>query len=172
MKGENYQIRKAILSDFQAIWNIILFAKETRHIEGSKQWQDGYPNELSIITDIEKQYGYVIENQKNILGYFALIFDIEPAYEAIEGKWLGQGKYAVVHRMAVSKDGRGKGLGKIMLQKAEEISLKNHIFSLRIDTNFDNIPMLAIINKLGYTYCGEVYFRGSARKAFEKILSN
>ena len=30
--------------------------------------------------------------------------------------------------------------------------------------------MLKIIEKEGYKYRGEVYFRGSARKAFEKIL--
>ena len=40
----------------------------------------------------------------------------------------------------------------------------------KLDTNFDNAPMLKILDKLGYTYCGEVFFRGSARKAFEKIL--
>jgi hypothetical protein len=30
--------------------------------------------------------------------------------------------------------------------------------------------MLRVLEKLGYVYCGEVYFRGSARKAFEKKL--
>lgn len=170
MIDENLQIRKAEISDFQHIWKIILYAKETRKAEGSLQWQDGYPNEQSITNDIENKHGYIIENQGTILAYFALIFDIEPAYEAIEGKWLSEGKYAVLHRIAVSKTAKGSGLGKKILQKAEEITLNNNIFSLRIDTNFDNMPMLAIIHKMGYTYCGEVYFRGSARKAFEKIL--
>ncbi len=40
-----------------------------------------------------------------------------------------------------------------------------------MDTNFDNTPMLRILEKLGYTYCGEVYFRGSARRAYEKVLA-
>jgi hypothetical protein len=30
--------------------------------------------------------------------------------------------------------------------------------------------MLKLFEKLGYQYCGEVYFRGSARKAFEKVI--
>jgi hypothetical protein len=30
--------------------------------------------------------------------------------------------------------------------------------------------MISIFEKAGYTYCGEVYFRGSPRKAFEKVL--
>ena len=44
------------------------------------------------------------------------------------------------------------------------------IFSIRVDTNYDNIPMLKLLAALEYQYCGEVYFRGSARKAFEKVL--
>jgi hypothetical protein len=31
--------------------------------------------------------------------------------------------------------------------------------------------MMAIFEKLGYAYCGEVHFRGSARKAYEKVFT-
>ncbi|MDO4228794.1 MAG: GNAT family N-acetyltransferase [Capnocytophaga sp.] len=170
MNSEKYTFRKANDDDFISIWEIILFAKETRKQEGSNQWQDGYPNENTIQTDIKNRYGYVVEIQSKIVGYVAVIFGQEPAYESIEGKWLSEQPYTVVHRMAVSSEGKGKGLGKYILEKVEKLSLDNHIFSIRIDTNFDNIPMLHIIEKLGYTYCGKVYFRGSARKAFEKVL--
>ena len=40
----------------------------------------------------------------------------------------------------------------------------------KVDTNFDNVAMLHILKKLGYTYCGEVYLAGGERKAFEKLL--
>ena len=30
--------------------------------------------------------------------------------------------------------------------------------------------MLKILEKLGYTYCGEIVVRGTPRKAFEKLL--
>ena len=36
---------------------------------------------------------------------------------------------------------------------------------------FDNIPMLKIFDRLGYTYCGEVFLSGAPRKAYEKVLS-
>lgn len=170
MEENKYQIRKATFADFHEIWKIILYAKEVRKQEGSRQWQDGYPNENTIQNDIEKGYGNVIVSEGKLLGYFALIFDKESAYESIEGKWKTQGDYAVVHRMAVAKEAKGKGMGKKILQKVEEMSIENNVFSVRIDTNFDNIPMLKIIEKLGYEYCGEVYFRGAARKAFEKRL--
>lgn len=162
--------RKATENDVLKIWEIILYAKELRKGQGSEQWQDGYPNEQTIKNDIAKNYGYVVENQGDILGYFALIFEEEPAYTAIEGKWLSEQNYAVVHRVAVSPKAKGLKLGTQILQKVEELCIENQVFNIRVDTNFDNVAMLSIFEKLGYKYCGEVYFRGSSRKAFEKLL--
>jgi hypothetical protein len=65
---------------------------------------------------------------------------------------------------------KGKGIATKLFEKIEGLSIENNIYSIKVDTNFDNVPMLKILDKLKYTYCGEVYLRGSARKAFEKLL--
>lgn len=163
-------LRKANLSEVPQIWEIIQDAIEQRRLEGSKQWQDGYPNELSIENDINNGYGFVLTENESILCYAAIIFDIEPAYENIEGKWLTNGDYAVVHRVAVSKLAKGKGIATKLFQNVEGLCLEHNIYSIKVDTNFDNVPMLKILDKLDYAYCGEVYFRGAARKAYEKKL--
>ncbi|WP_281633532.1 GNAT family N-acetyltransferase [Flavobacterium luteolum] len=167
---EQLVLRKAALSEVPAIWEILQDAIEQRRLDGSTQWQDGYPNELSIKSDIENGYGYVFTEDESILAYAAIIFDKEPAYENIEGKWLTDGNYTVVHRVAVSKLAKGKGIATKLFQSIEGLSVENKIYSIKVDTNFDNTPMLKILDRLKYTYCGEVYFRGSARKAFEKRL--
>lgn len=168
---EQLQLRKADITEVPLIWEIIQDAIEQRRQEGSSQWQDGYPNELSITNDINKGYGYVLTENGTILCYAAIIFDKEPAYEDIEGKWLTNGDYGVVHRVAVSKLAKGKGIATKLFQSIEGLCLEHHIYSIKVDTNFDNVPMLKILDKLGYTYCGEVHFRGAARKAFEKKLA-
>lgn len=162
--------RPAQISDISAIWDIILFAKEVRRREGSSQWQDGYPDIQTIEKDIANNMGQLLLYKGEVSGYMAVSFEGEPAYYDIEGCWLSNQPYTTVHRMAVSPQAKGKGFGCIMLCKAEEISLANHIYSIRVDTNYDNIAMLRIIEKLGYIYCGEVYYRGAPRKAFEKLL--
>ncbi|GAA3749855.1 MULTISPECIES: GNAT family N-acetyltransferase [Flavobacterium] len=167
---EQLVLRKAVLSEVPAIWEILQDAIEQRRLDGSTQWQDGYPNELSIKNDIENGYGYVFTEDESILAYAAIIFDKEPAYENIEGKWLTDGNYTVVHRVAVSKLAKGKGIATKLFESIESLSVENKIYSIKVDTNFDNTPMLKILDRLKYTYCGEVYFRGSARKAFEKRL--
>ena len=168
---EQLQLRKADITEVPVIWEIIQDAIEQRRQEGSSQWQDGYPNELSITNDINKGYGYILTENGTILCYAAIIFDKEPAYEDIEGKWLTNGDYGVVHRVAVSKLAKGKGIATKLFQSIEGLCLEHHIYSIKVDTNFDNVPMLKILDKLGYTYCGEVHFRGAARKAFEKKLA-
>ncbi|WP_343695064.1 GNAT family N-acetyltransferase [Flavobacterium sp.] len=167
---EKLSLRKANLSEIPQIWNILQDAIEQRRLDGSTQWQDGYPNELSIKNDIENGYGYVFTENESILCYAAIIFDKEPAYENIEGKWLSNGDYTVVHRVAVSKLAKGKGIATKLFESIEGLAIENNVFSIKVDTNFDNIPMLKILERLKYTYCGEVYFRGAARKAFEKRL--
>ena len=85
--------------------------------------------------------------------------------------WLTNRDFAVVHRVAISDDYLGKGLAQKIFLFTEILAIDNNIFSIKVDTNFDNIPMLKILEKLAYTYCGEVTFRGGVRKAFEKKLT-
>lgn len=165
-------LRKALESELPAIWEIIQYAIERRRQDGSTQWQDGYPNPDSIRADFEKGYSYVVEEDGVLLAYGAIIFDVEPAYNDIEGQWLTDSAYVGVHRVAASPLAKGKGVAQFFFTELEEITKANNVYSVKVDTNFDNGPMLHILDKLGYTYCGEVYFRGSARRAFEKVLSS
>lgn len=164
-------LRKATYAELPIIWEILQQAIEQRRLDGSKQWQDGYPNALSIKADLSKGYAYVLANNEEVIAYAAIIFDKEPAYEAIEGRWLTTGDYVVIHRVAVANLAKGKGMATRLFEMIEELCLERQVYSIKVDTNFDNAPMLRILDKLGYTYCGEVYFRGAARRAYEKVLS-
>ena len=167
----NYNFRKATVSEIPEIWTILKQAIARRKLDGSEQWQDGYPNPDVLQNDIEKEVGYVLtDNDHTLIGYAAILFNDEPAYENLKGNWLSNEDFAVVHRIAILDSHLGKGLAQKMLRFTEEFALKNNIYSIKLDTNFDNSAMLKIFEKLGYTYCGEVAFRGSVRKAFEKKL--
>jgi GNAT superfamily N-acetyltransferase len=165
-------LRKATQSDAPVIWEILQYAIEQRRKDGSQQWQDGYPNPVTIQQDLDKGYAYVVEDKGTVLVYAAILFEKEPAYEAIEGKWLTNGDYVVLHRVAASPLAKGKGVATTLFQMVEDLCRDKKVHSIKVDTNFDNGPMLRIMEKLGYTYCGEVFFRGSPRKAFEKVVAS
>ena len=167
-----YTFRKAQRHEWPQIWKIIQHAIARRKADGSNQWQDGYPNPEVLRSDIEKDAGFVLVDGETIAGYCAVIINDEPAYAAIEGKWLTNGDFVVFHRVAIAKSHLGQGLAKQLLRHIETFALNNNIHSIKADTNFDNPAMLHVFASMGYVYCGEVYFRGSARKAYEKVLAS
>ncbi|MBQ0148174.1 MAG: GNAT family N-acetyltransferase [Flavobacteriaceae bacterium] len=168
----DFKFRNATINDIDIIWKLLEQGIQKRKKEGSNQWQDGYPNKDVVRNDIENNYGFIIENDKNtILGYIAAIEEIEPAYEIIEGNWLTNDKYIVLHRLVVDTINPIKGLATWIMHNIEQLILDREIYSIKVDTNFDNIGMLRIFDKLNYHYCGKVFFRGSPRLAFQKILS-
>ena len=167
----NSILRKATFEDVDQIWTILQQAIARRKKDRSDQWQDGYPNQEVIQQDIEKGVGYVLTDDELIVGYTAILINDEPAYNDLKGNWLTNSDFVVVHRLAISDDYIGKGLAQKMMLYIEDFALQQNIFSIKVDTNFDNIPMLKIFEKLGYTYCGEVILRGGIRKAFEKKIS-
>jgi GNAT superfamily N-acetyltransferase len=166
-----HTLRNALLTEVDEIWRILVAAIQRRKEDGSTQWQFGYPNPAVVQMDIEKGVGYVVvDDRDQITAYLAILKNDEPAYERINGKWLSTGDFLVIHRLAVSEEHLGQGLGKKALELTQALALSQGIRSVKIDTNFDNGPMLAIVEKLGYIYCGEVVLDGGSRKAFEKLL--
>ena len=162
--------RKATAADTEQIWQIILQAKERMRLRGSRQWQDGYPDIVSITGDIEKEYGYVLCCDNDVIAYAAVVFDGEPAYGLIQGNWLSDQPYVVVHRLAVADGMTQRGIASLFMEKVEELSRRNGVLSFRVDTNFDNPYMMKMLANLGFIYCGEVFYEHGARLAYEKNI--
>lgn len=166
----NYYFRKADTIDIPEIWAILQQAIIRRKNDGSTQWQDGYPNLEIINKDIENGYGYVLTKGENTIGYCAILINDEPEYEKIEGNWLTNTDFVVFHRVAIAEKYLGKNLSKKIIEFIEDVARKNNILSLKADTNHDNFAMMKIFEKSGFSFCGIVYFRGSPRRAYEKVL--
>lgn len=166
----NYNFKKANITDIPEIWAILQNAIIRRKNDGSNQWQDGYPNPEVIKKDIEKGVGYVLTDDENIIGYCAILINDEPEYLKIEGKWITNTHFVVFHRVAIAEKYLGKNLSQKIIEFIEDFARKNTIKSLKADTNHDNLAMMKIFEKSGFTFCGIVYFRGSPRRAYEKVL--
>lgn len=171
MQKDNLEFRQASEEDVSAIWEILRQSIERRRKDGSEQWQDGYPNLSTVKEDVEKQQNYVLTQNGKVIATAAVIFNDEPTYDEIDGAWLTNNDFFVIHRVGVSDEVAGKGFATKLFQMIEDFAKENGVFSIKIDTNFDNLAMLKILEKLGYTYCGEIKVRNSPRKAFEKVLT-
>ena len=166
-----YHFRKAKINEVPQIWVILQQAIKRRKADDSSQWQDGYPNPVVLKEDVEKGEGYVLTDGKTIIGYSAVLVNNEPEYEKIQGTWLTNSNFVVFHRVAISDSHLGKGLAQKIVEHIEEFAISKDIFSIKADTNHDNPAMAKIFDKMGFIFCGVVYFRGTPRNAYEKVLT-
>lgn len=163
------KLRLTTMQDLDAIMTIINQAKEYFKTHDINQWQDGYPNEISIINDISRNEAYLLEDNGNVLATVMISTTVESNYNHIDGKWLQDKKYLVIHRIAIRNDQKGNGLAKIILDEA--IKLFPDIASIRMDTHDDNFSMQRFLTKYGFKYCGTIYLETKeSRRAYEKVL--
>lgn len=166
-------IRKAKISDIQEIEKVFCDAKQSMKAAGINQWSDDYPCAADAKMDIENGAAYVLCDEEHVIGYSAIVFSDDINYRKIDGKWLNDEPYGVIHRTCVLSSRKGKGLAGMFFDYAEKLAKEAGIDNMRIDTHKDNVPMQHCIAKHGYAYCGVVYMvsgDGSPRDAFQKIL--
>jgi GNAT superfamily N-acetyltransferase len=166
------QFRKALEIDTDRIWEIIQQAQAQMRELKSEQWQNGYPAPENIVRDIRCGYGYVLCREALVIAYGAVIFDGEPAYNAIDGAWLSKEPYVVVHRLAVADGSKQQGVATKFMHQVEKMSRRKGVYSFRIDTKSDNHYMLKMLSTLGFSYCGTVRYDQGLRQAYEKIFQS
>ena len=162
-------IRKAELRDMAEIMKVMDAAKKIMRQSGNMhQWEEGYPSEAIIMSDMEKNGGFVIEDERKIVGYFALLQSPEPTYARIyEGKWLDDERpYHVVHRIASYPETHG------IFSSIMDFCF-SHDSNIRIDTHRDNTIMQHNIAKHGFIYCGIIYLAsGDERLAYQQLKNS
>ena len=157
-------IRKADIKEFSEIRDIYASARAFMSENGNaEQWKGGYPSDSLIKSDIERENLYVCMDGEEIAGVFYFAKENDPSYEKIyEGEWLNDNEYAVIHRVAVAKQGRG--VSAFCFDYCY-----NAFPNLKIDTHKDNIPMQKALAKNGFARCGKIYLdNGEERIAYQK----
>ncbi len=156
-------IRHATQSDLGSIRTIYNIAKQFMRDHGNpNQWDSTYPSDDLLIHDMELNRLYVIETDSLIHAVFVLTSGPDPTYSYIEGNWLNDSPYFVIHRIA-SDNTLHHVLARV-LDYAQTMTS-----SIRIDTHKDNTVMQHLVIKNGFTYCGIIYLEdGSPRLAYQK----
>lgn len=161
-------IRKSKVTDLDTIMEIYAYARQFMAEHGNpNQWgPTNWPPKSLIETDIAQQKSYVCEHEGKVVAvfFFDAGQDIEITYQNIEGQWIGNDNYGVVHRIAT--DGSTKGVGAFCINWAYE-----QCGHLRMDTHGDNIVMQNLLTKLGFQKCGIIHVLEDKypRFAYEKL---
>ncbi len=163
-------IRKATLKDKEAVLKIYEEARAFIKTYNSPQWQDGYPNEDTFIGDIKDGTIYVSEVEGVVVGV-ATFLDYEETYNQIDGAWLNDEDYIVIHRIATTTKELGKGHAKAFIDFLEN---NPNVKNIRIDTHELNEPMKRFLIKNGFIYCGIITLNNPVDKlrlAYQKVIN-
>ena len=155
-------IRTATINDLDEIKQIYAHAREfMKQTNNPTQWGDHKPAISQIIDDIEKKKSYVCINEEEIVGVFYFNIEEDITYNYIEGNWLNDEEYGVIHRIAVKQNTRG--IGTFCIKWA-----MSQCQNVRIDTHENNTPMRSLLKKLGFVHCGIIYLLdGNPRLAYQ-----
>ena len=180
-------IRPATPADIPALRPVFEAAKDIMRADGNlEQWSaPGFPDDSLLLRDIARGGGFVIENRwpvgaghderktvmpgltghlaaPRIVAYFALLPSPEPTYDVIDGAWLTDEPYGVIHRMASYPEVHG--IFSTIIDYAT-----SRFAHLRIATHRDIHIMQHLIKKHGFTYCGIIWLEdGTERLAYER----
>jgi ribosomal protein S18 acetylase RimI-like enzyme len=162
-------ITLVIPQEIDSIMALIKAAIEKMHKAGIEQWGDYYPTKEVFLLDIADNALYAARIDSIIAGIVVLNEKQSPEYGSID--WADkQGKVLAVHRLCVSPVFQGQGIGRKLMNFAENYGRDNKYNSIRLDAFAKNPISVGLYESLGYQRRGFVTFRpGSISYCFEKV---
>lgn len=106
------EIRKTTLQDVDTVLDVFAAAKRYMRANGNaSQWGDEYPDRSIVTYDIACGSSYVMLENGEIVGTFALFLGEDESYRVIEdGAWHLDQPYGTIHRLA--SNGKARGVSK------------------------------------------------------------
>ena len=136
------------------------------------QWNEKYPSKDVFLIDIEKKNLFIFKNSSGVVGCVALSYDKDIEYNDI--KWITKDdKNLYVHRLAVDTKFQKQGIGRLLMDFAEDYARDNKLKSVRLDTFSKNERNNRFYKSRKYIQLDDVYFPNQSEFPFhcyEKIL--
>lgn len=166
------KFRKTTARDEEDVFAMIEDAQAYLKSQGVDQWQNGYPNPITLAGDTLAGIGYCLDQAGQVVAYAAISFEPEPTYAQLHGgAWLQEVPYGVIHRTVVKDSEKGKGLAGLFLEEVAQLARARGVTDLRVDTHAQNKSMRRMLEKNGFTLVGTIYLAdGAPRVAYEKRI--
>lgn len=156
---DKIEIRPGQPKDVAEIMKVIEDARGSLKLQGVDQWQGKYPAEEDIVSDIAAGTNRVLTYNGVVAGNASLTKGPEMEFEQLTGgTWATSNDYAVIHRVAVGNDFRGKHLSQKLLEGLIAEVKASDIAEIRADTHPDNKGMQHILETIGFEKRGIIRY--------------
>ena len=165
-------IQKAKQADLDKIMQVYKSCVKGMIAMGIDQWDESYPNRDIIQEDLEKGDYYVGLIENEIVAGIKIDKCQDPTYLTID--WTDEtNNFMVVHRLCSKTSVWGKGIGKQMMEFAENLAKDKGCVSMRLDTYVNNPKAIAFYKHIGYKQLGHIRLKPhkDIYYCFEKIIA-
>ncbi len=146
--------------DLDQIWSLVSASVRHMNTGGNDQWGPDYPLRSDYARALDAEQLYTArDGEDSILGAAVFNTEEDAQYAALSG-WSAQPPALVIHKLAVSPSARRQGVATAFFRFAYRLAEQWGVASIRMDTYTLNRPMLALMEKEGFRFVGEVFFPG------------
>ena len=162
-------IRLAHIEELDVLHGIVRDA--TRHMDeqGIPQWDEIYPNKLTLKDDVERGQMHVIEVEGRVAGFIVINEEQSPEYAEVA--WEYSGRVLVIHRLTIDPTYQRRGLAMRLMDFAEEIAATEKYDCIRLDAFTRNIAAFTLYENRAYRMAGRVHLRKGEFFCYEKEIS-
>jgi|TARA_X000000950_G_scaffold94509_1_gene119161 ribosomal protein S18 acetylase RimI-like enzyme len=168
-----FKIELAVISHLDKVKEIAECCASDMINRNIFQWNEKYPSKKIFKEDIESNSLYLAKINQEIVGCIMLTKNKDDVYKDI--KWLSEDNINLyIHRLAVHPLFQKKGIGRKMMDFAEDYAKSNNYESVRLDTFSKNKRNNIFYENRGYIRLGNVYFPEQSRfpfYCFEKLIN-
>lgn len=137
--------------------------------QGIYQWDEVYPDEGTIVDDLEKGFAYGYFEGTKLCAYLAVNECCDSEYNTVDWE-VREGQFLVLHRLLVNPEQQGKGVAKKLLDFVENYALQAGYAAIRLDAFATNPIALKLYEDRKYRKRGEILFRKGVFYCYEKCL--
>ncbi|MCA1064131.1 GNAT family N-acetyltransferase [Rossellomorea sp. AcN35-11] len=167
------ELIKATPDHLDTIMDIYIRCKNDLDEMGLLQWDETYPSRTYFKDEMKEGNLYVLMTDGKVSGSVTLNDWQAPEWFDIPWRL---GNEWVIHALFLDPLQQGNGLGKVFMEKCEDLAREKGYGSIRLDAYSKNTGANYLYEKMGYEYRGSVHFTSKPEghqeyRCYEKALT-
>ncbi len=150
-------IKKAIPENLIEILYLLRQCIEDFNKNNIYQWNISYPDNFRLMQEIEKESLYLMINKGVPVGTITFDENQDDVFNHVDWK-NNEGKFIVIHRIAVFPTWQKKGVGRKLIEFVEQYAQENNYKSVRLDISSSNQKLIELYEKIGFTQTGDILY--------------
>lgn len=165
-KIKERELCPATIDDKAEIVALYRCAANEGRVNGSSDWDDEYPGEMFVDSDIEVGL-YILKYEDEIISAISLVSHGD--FEELDMGWT-EGKSCVFARLCVSPKLQGKGIARYVMASMCKIAKQKGFTVLRFMSAKNNKASCHLYDSMGCTRLGETFMYNVDFYCYELVL--